>query len=74
MKSQSVLHQMGAVLLLLSAMGGQTLALAYPTGAPIVPFKPKAVEINQQSVGEAIDPIAFPSGTPVIPPKPKAVG
>jgi hypothetical protein len=73
MKSQSVLRQMGAVSLLLSAMVGATSAFAYPSGAPVVPPKPKAVEINQQSVEEAIDPIAYPSGTPVIPPKPKAI-
>lgn len=52
--------------LLIAAASLHATALAYPSGAPVVPPKPKCVEQVD------LDPVAYPTGTPVVPPKPKA--
>jgi len=71
MKSLSLNYRLGAACALVIAIGAQPLAYAYPTGAPIVPPKPKAVEVDGPASDE-IGLVAYPSGAPIIPPKPKA--
>lgn len=65
MKSKFALRQVGVVSLLVALIAGQSTVLAYPSGSPIPPIKPKAMEINRFI---ADDPVAYPTGAP----KPKA--